>query len=97
MCLVSTRVKSPWNANLSHSKTRYPWLGIRVKRRAEVVPAAAAVQNHQFRHLCGRLGFAFWGQELLKLTGRCFALICCLSWFRFSVTSVTKVGGLLGL
>jgi hypothetical protein len=43
-------------------------LRLRIKRGAEAVPAAAAVKNHQSRHLCSKFGFAFLGQELMKLS-----------------------------
>jgi hypothetical protein len=43
------------------------WLGLRVKRGAKVVPAAATLQNHQFRHLCSQVCFALLGEKLPKL------------------------------
>jgi len=36
-------------------------LGLRVKHGAEVVAAAAPVENHQPRHLCSQFGFAMLG------------------------------------
>jgi len=43
------------------------WLGPGVKRGADVIPAAASVENHQSWHLCGQFGFALLDEELPKL------------------------------
>jgi hypothetical protein len=43
------------------------WLWSGIERRANVVPAAAPVENHQSRHLGSHFGFALLGQELPKL------------------------------
>ena len=39
-----------------------------VERRAEVAPAAAAVENHQFRHLCCQFPFTLLDEKLPKLS-----------------------------
>jgi hypothetical protein len=39
----------------------------RVERGAEVVPAAASVENHQSRHLCCQSALALLFEKLLKL------------------------------
>ena len=44
-------------------------LGRRVERGAEVVPAAAAVENHQSRLPWSQAGIALVGQELLMHLG----------------------------
>jgi hypothetical protein len=41
------------------------WFRSGVKRGADVVSAAATVENHQSRHLCSKFGFALLGKKLL--------------------------------
>lgn len=48
---------------------RGPRLGLRVEAGAKVVDAAAAVKNHQSRHLRGQFRFACLGEEPLRLGG----------------------------
>ena len=43
--------------------------GLRVKRGAEKISAAAAVENCQSRHLCRQIGFALLYEKLAKLGG----------------------------
>ena len=45
-------------------------LGLRVKSRAEVIPAAATVENLQSRYLCSQFGFALLFEKLPKLGGK---------------------------
>jgi hypothetical protein len=43
------------------------WLGLRVKRGADIVSTAAPVLNHQTRNLCGQFWFALRFEKLPKL------------------------------
>jgi len=43
------------------------WLGLRVERGTDVIPAATAVQNCQAGDLGGQIGFALVDKKLPKL------------------------------